>query len=214
MKSRRLLLLLTVLLAVIVPTLASGLDRASRPRMNLDRRPLTDEQNITGDVMRSATQSSYVEGEVLVKFKPEKIDLAKQRDKYQLVSFYFTRGVGEKTRLTPQNVTLLTSRIKTTAALMRQFQNDPAVEYVEPNYIQYLQATPNDVEYSKLWGMNNTGQTVNSVVGTADADIDAPEAWGSGWGVNPPNGSAVTVAVIDSGVATGHPDLAGNLVAG
>ena len=29
----------------------------------------------------------------------------------------------------------------------------------------------------KLWGLRNTGQTVNGTAGTADADIDAPEAW-------------------------------------
>jgi subtilisin family serine protease len=93
--------------------------------------------------------------------------------------------------------------------LKNEYEENPEVEYVEPNYIQYFQTTPNDTHFSKLWGMNNTGQVVDSVAGTADADIDAPEAWSMGTG-----SSAVTVAVIDSGIATEHPDLAGNLVAG
>jgi subtilisin family serine protease len=41
-------------------------------------------------------------------------------------------------------------------------------------------------------------------VGTNDADIDAPEAWGISTGM------PVTVAVIDTGIDYTHPDLAAN----
>ena len=81
------------------------------------------------------------------------------------------------------------------------------VRFAEPNWIyQASSTTPNDPRFGGLWGLNNTGQAVNGREGTADADIDAAEAWD----VN--RGSASTVvAVVDSGVAFEHPDLAPNM---
>ncbi len=75
------------------------------------------------------------------------------------------------------------------------------VEYVEPNYIYHTTATPNDSRYSQLWGMHNTGQTG----GTADIDIDAPEAWSI------ITGGTTVVGVVDTGVDYNHPDLANNI---
>ncbi len=65
--------------------------------------------------------------------------------------------------------------------------------------------TPNDPQYASQWHYNNTGQTG----GTADKDIDLPEAWNIETG-----NSAVIVAVIDEGIQTNHPDLAGNIWSG
>lgn len=80
------------------------------------------------------------------------------------------------------------------------------VIYAEPDYIVHRCATPTDTYYSLLWGMNNTGQTVNNDPGIANADINAPEAW------NTSTGSPTTViADIDSGVNYNHPDLAANM---
>jgi subtilisin family serine protease len=81
------------------------------------------------------------------------------------------------------------------------------VRYAEPNWIYHAESTtPDDARFGGLWGLENTGQAVNGRVGTADVDLDAPEAWE----VN--RGSASTVvAVVDSGVAFEHPDLAPNM---
>lgn len=84
------------------------------------------------------------------------------------------------------------------------YEASPDVEYAEPDYIlQPLQTTSaNDSDYPKLYGLNNTGQTG----GTADADVDAPEAW------NTTTGDTLTVvAVIDEGVDINHPDLKNNI---
>jgi subtilisin family serine protease len=51
--------------------------------------------------------------------------------------------------------------------------------------------------------MNNSGQTG----GTADADIDAAEAWDSFTG----NSNDIIIGVIDTGIDYLHPDLTGNI---
>jgi hypothetical protein len=82
-------------------------------------------------------------------------------------------------------------------------ESSSGVLYAEPNFARSLQATPNDPYFGLLWGLHNTGQSVGGTAGTADADIDAPEAWDVTTG-----SSATTVAIVDSGVDGDHPDLA------
>jgi len=79
-------------------------------------------------------------------------------------------------------------------------KQNPLVEYAEPNAKGRF--FTDDEHYSKLWGLNNTGQTG----GTTDADIDAPEAWDVFTG-----SSDIVVAVIDSGISYSHNDLDGNI---
>jgi len=78
---------------------------------------------------------------------------------------------------------------------------NPNIEYAEPNYVQKAIGIPNDARFNDLWGMHNTGQTG----GTADADIDAVEAWDTFTGSHD-----VVVAVIDTGVDYNHVDLVDN----
>ena len=83
-------------------------------------------------------------------------------------------------------------------ALMR----NPLVIRVEYNYQVRIALTPDDPSFNQLWGLNNIGQTG----GVPDADVDAPEAWDQTTG-----DPSVVVAVIDTGVAYDHPDLAANM---
>ncbi|MCP4047283.1 MAG: S8 family serine peptidase, partial [Gammaproteobacteria bacterium] len=83
-----------------------------------------------------------------------------------------------------------------------ELQATGQVEYAEPDYPLSINTTPNDTSFSQLYGLHNTGQNG----GTADADIDAPEAWGITTG-----SSSVIVAVIDTGVQYDHPDLISNM---
>jgi subtilisin family serine protease len=86
---------------------------------------------------------------------------------------------------------------------VKEYSKDPNVEYAEPNYLVYTELTvPDDPGFAELWGLHNTGQTG----GTADADIDAPEAWDITTG-----SSTIVVAVIDTGVDYNHPELAANM---
>jgi len=86
--------------------------------------------------------------------------------------------------------------------MLEAFQNDPSVEYVEPNYYLHAFAAPNDPSFDLQWGLNNLSQSG----GTLDADINAPMAW------DITTGSRNTVVgVIDSGIDYTHPDLALNM---
>src|SRR5215211_7148687 len=89
---------------------------------------------------------------------------------------------------------------------IQRYEASPDVEYAEPNFLIFPTRTPNDTHFSKLWGLHNTGQTIGGQAGTADADVDAPEAWDITTG----NQSTV-VAVIDEGIDINHPDLRNNI---
>ena len=88
---------------------------------------------------------------------------------------------------------------KDAIALLKSHQ---AIEYVEPDYQVSIARTPDDPRFDELWGLNNEGQTG----GTADADIDAVEAWDISTGSRD-----VVVGVIDTGIDYSHSDLASNM---
>jgi subtilisin family serine protease len=92
----------------------------------------------------------------------------------------------------------------------------PATEVMQPSVQEDVsaadeesdaQALPTDTHFGRLWGLHNTGQNVNGVVGTADCDIDAPEAW-----VHEVGRRHVVAAIIDTGCDLDHPDLAANIL--
>lgn len=89
-------------------------------------------------------------------------------------------------------------------ARLKSLSDSGLFEYVEPDYIVQLLATPNDAAFTdgRLWGLRNTGQSG----GTSGADINAVSAW------NLSTGSPdVIVAVIDTGIRYTHRDLAANM---
>jgi subtilisin family serine protease len=139
----------------------------------------------------------YVPGELLIKFKPGVLHLAKQA---------FHAGIGARHVGGLSHIRIQRVRIPITTMSMQEaiqyYRNNPDVEYVEPNYVVWITATPNDPQFNQLWGMNNNGQTG----GTTDADIDAPEAWDIQTG-----SSNTVIAVIDTGVVRNHEDLNGNI---
>ena len=154
---------------------------------------------LSGNVRHPA---HYVPGEVLVKFRDEasspgikslNVDMGAKE----------LRAVSVKTGVIHQYK--LEGALSVDEAVLK-YRSNPAVEYAEPNYLYSLQAMPSDAQFGTLWGLHNTGQAVNGTAGKADADIDAPEAWDISTGS--PN---VIVAVIDSGIAYDHPDLAPNI---
>ena len=92
---------------------------------------------------------------------------------------------------------------------MARFKSDPNVAYVSRDYYVYPAATPTAGGFytTNQWNLNNTGQTIFTVPGDIGEDINAESAWDI---VN--NCSSVTVAVLDTGIDYGHPDLAANMI--
>jgi hypothetical protein len=87
-------------------------------------------------------------------------------------------------------------------AAVRDYLRHGSVSWVEPVYTAQVYRTPNDPSFNSQWALHNTSQTG----GTTDADIDAPEAW------DVVTAASVPIAIVDTGVQTGHPDLSANIV--
>ena len=130
-------------------------------------------------------------------------------------------GVTQVTKASQLGIDIWQIPSGTVEQTISAYKDDPRFEYIEPDYIITLDdvqkpsstqessgkitpqaTTPNDPGYSQLWGLNNTGQSA----GTADADIDAPEAWDIQKG-----NQNLVIGVIDTGVDYNHPDLVGNI---
>jgi subtilisin family serine protease len=137
-------------------------------------------------IARSGADAKYVPGQVVVGFRANVDPL--------------TRGMV----LANEDATTVKTLSPLSAQLVRvdgsvqdaiaAFKSNPAVAYAEPNWIYHAEALPNDPRYSQTYGL---------------AKIQAPQAWDITTG-----SAGVTVAVVDTGVSSGHPDLAPNMVAG
>ena len=96
-----------------------------------------------------------------------------------------------------------------------QLSKLPEVEAVSLDYIAFPAVVPADPLYSMHWGHNNTHQMLSynwtnnnhetgSPVGTVGFDANAQAAWDQPQGFG---SSSVIIAIIDTGVQAGHPDL-------
>ncbi|QIN80182.1 S8 family serine peptidase [Rubrobacter marinus] len=86
---------------------------------------------------------------------------------------------------------------------VRDLERRPDVEYAEPDHILSPFGYADEPRFGELWGLNNTGQSIEGSPGSPDFDTNALEA--SGVTQGDPN---LVVAVIDDGVDFTHPDLA------
>ena len=141
----------------------------------------------SGDPGRSsaARAASAVPGEILVGFKAPVSSSAQTE---VLARF----GAVRKRRFAGIRGALVSVDPQHTAETIRSLERDRRVAYAEPNFVLRTDA-PNDPFMSRLWGLDNLGQTVNWTAGAPDADIDAREAWS---------------------VSTGSPDVVGSGSAG
>ncbi len=151
----------------------------------------------SADIGRHA---DYVPGQVIVKFRPG-LPAGERADALR------DRGAAQARRLPAGSAVV--ARLQSgepVLSAVRAFRRDPRVAWSEPNVVRRGGALPNDPYFGRQWGLRNTGQAVEGTAGTPGADIGAPAAWDRTTGT-----PGVKVAVVDSGIAFGQPDLAPNL---
>ncbi len=73
---------------------------------------------------------------------------------------------------------------------IKDFQNDPHVEYAQPDYEVKAFMTPNDPRYGELWGL---------------AKIQANKAW------DIKQGEDIIIGIVDTGIDYNHEDLSANM---
>lgn len=181
------------------------------------------------DLNKTSQGAEVVPGEVLVKFKTGKRShWLQSKNASVFESDVINVSFGEFSTLKFSNKQSLESVIE-------KLNQDPSVEYAEPNYIyraigndhslesvlepraayrEYFSAnTPNDPKFGDLWGLVNTGDNEpaggrgnSSPSGSAGADVNALAAWDITKG-----SKSVKIAVIDTGVDYNHPDLRNNM---
>src|SRR5581483_7163686 len=81
---------------------------------------------------------------------------------------------------------------------------EPPVSAIQPQLA--IETTPNDVDFAKQWGLQNTRQFQGAQLG---ADIKAADAWHVTQG-----STAIKIAVIDEGVTASHTEFAGKVLTG
>ena len=156
---------------------------------------------------RTAAADAYVEGEVIVTYRAS-ATLATAKTAAVRHAAKFDHHFAWLSNHRQQVMGVVRASGKSTAALIKDLQGDPEVLTAEPNFIRHVSSLqPNDAYYPNLWGLNNTGQTVNSTTGTRSADIHFIAAWNL---ARPATGEVV-VAVLDTGLDASHPDITANL---
>lgn len=159
-------------------------------------------------------QGDYVEGEVLVKFKP---GISQQTGIAKIAAFGDTFNANIAKGLAHVKLNAGKSVEQTIA----DYANDPTVEYAQPNYIYHITLAPNDANYAQQWAFKNSGQTISNGntqpagsalnytsanPGTSGKDMNLETAWNQ-----ITDCSSVVVAVVDSGVNYNHQDLSANM---
>jgi serine protease len=159
---------------------------------------------------RLTSLHSFIEGEVLVKYAEGAKSaraLTQKTIGVEETNDGANSGGFHRLRLTPEAMAAHKAAVRArsvgsgapaemspTIAAVKALRWQQSVECAEPNYIRRASAVPNDSFYGHQWHYRL---------------ISLPAAWDITTG-----NSSVIVAVIDTGVALGHPDLAGQTIAG
>jgi len=201
-KKLTIVIILLFIVSAVIPTINAESIKKIVPKD-------TSEEGINNLVNNKFYQDEFVPGEFIVKFKEETKITPQVFDNHVSIGLESTDILNEKhciksvERLSKETssflsdvYTLTVSTASDILSIVEDYNNDPNVEYAEPNYVVRLFNTPNDPYYSKQWGLNQLN----------DVDIDAPEVWDLETG-----DENVVIAVIDTGVDYNHPDLMDNI---
>jgi subtilisin family serine protease len=148
----------------------------------------------------------YVPGEMLVQFKAG-VDESEINRVLNRVNAAAAEVVREALANGPDRGELILARFPANASFAsarRSIEEEPMVEFAEPNWIYRHQATSNDPLYTNgsLWGMYSSTTSPTNQYGSG-----AAAAWAKGQ----TDCSSVYVGIIDEGYMYTHPDLAANV---
>lgn len=144
----------------------------------------------------------FAEGELLVRWTdgapPGAAFVQTMEAAYGLARISFNNSIGVHRYRLPEGVDVATG--------LRGLRNRAGVEYVEPNWIWYLEGVPNDGFYDDYGGVATDLQKWCYDGIGADRCVNAEAAWDVTTGR-----ADVVIAVVDSGIDLDHPDLAANV---
>ncbi len=142
-------------------------------------------QNEYPRIEKGPNGEEYIKGELLVKFKSGTGE--------QEISWVIYQMNGERL-FTHSNVDFIKVSVPQNRNVLEVcdlYKTFKSIEYAEPNYVLKLAFVPNDPMYQDQWG---------------PPCIGAEQAWNAVQGNH-----SVIVAILDTGVDEGHPDLNGNV---
>ena len=162
---------------------------------------------------RTLLSTTYLPHELLVQFRPEATDSIRHEVRgsanASLAERIHTRSMATAGQGVLERIVLPEAINPETAAKM--FQNNPHVQYAEPNWVYQTAVVSNDPYYttsSRLWGMysDDLPTPVGASGTTNQFGSQAEEAWNADY----IGSSSVFVGIIDEGFQNKHPDLAAN----
>ena len=139
----------------------------------------------------------YVPDQIIVKYKDTYTldEITRLKRKLEELGVVSQKKVFDSDDPTLRNFYLVKFRKGTDIVKIRkELLNFKEIESVEYDYIMKTQEIPNDPMFSPMWGLTK---------------IDMPNAWNLAKGSD-----SVIVAVIDTGVDSGNPDLQGRVTSG
>ncbi len=167
--------------------------------------PAINLQSQTNSIATPRALTPYVANELLIKYKEpqflrvdgtelslESRQLLLRSSERSLANRYAFSIKKEATVVRPSLITVPEGQDPLVFAKL--LEQDPQIDYAEPNYYLETLATPNDPLFNQQWHLSNFG---------------LEEAWEIETG-----SKDVVIAVIDSGVDMNHEDLAGKMLPG
>jgi len=149
--------------------------------------------NIMSNFKKNKVKKNFKQGEILVKIKS---GTSNSSIKYVEKKYSMKTKKHLKQQL---DVVKFDTTKYSTDEVLSNLNNNPNIEYAEPNYISKLSSSPSMEPYfNKMWGLNNTT--------TKGIDINVENAWKTTTG-NP----NLVVGIIDTGIDYNHKDLKSNI---
>jgi len=145
-------------------------------------------------------EQKFAPDQILVKFKPTLSDPFVEAT----ISAYQSKRIKRIPKLNIYQIQIPESM--TVEEMLFILNQNPDVEYAEPNYRAYIAVTPNDTFFKYQYALYNKGQEIGQIPGDPKgkprSDIKATESWEETKG-----NESVLIAIIDTGIDFDHPDL-------